>query len=1032
MHRAFVSPLPQLRALARAHPAAPKKVLVPRSQIGRAFEDGLARDEGGWAGLSTLIVRHYAEQIARPRILASGRSELPVGGRSFLAARLLEALQARGHLDGLPGPAQLASTVADALETLRRAGAAPEDLQARAEAPDASATFRVVAACYERYLQALADDGLYDDAQVFRWAAERVRAGVPSVEQSVVAVSDAVDLPERAYAFLRAVQNACAQFYRLGAPAPHDAPPQTAAARFATAAVPSADRADPKPDRPVREERALRLRRAVGARNEVDAVFRDVLAADVPLDEVEIAVAGEQPYVSLLAARAQQMDIPLSIGTGRPAAQTRTGAALLAFLEWITEGFAPDILIRMLRSGRLRIDRVRDDIADATGPVEMEAHDVATRLAARRYEPGRDGYKRALAGALHRMDERIDDLEARGLAPDHDRTQRRELAFVHRLVQQLLDLVPRRASIQTMAARARTFIETFGPVDPPSDEGPEAERTLDEAARNVLWQRVDRLAEVPVGYEAPGPRLARLLRRWLRGQYVRAEHPRPGAAHVVPLESAAYGDRSHLFVVGMDSDTLSTAAVEDALLRDHDRRALGDVLEGVLPEQRAAPDDAQWRHEQALARHTGPLSLYTRVFDVERGEERFPAPLFLQLEEAAGDEAAPPRGFLPPAEARPLSDLEAWLAAYRARGETADPAPSARTALATHYPWIGQGEAARAARAADTYTVHDGLLDAGAYPALDFLGDDYDGPPMSAGRLETFAATPYLYFLKYVLGVEPLDEPALDDEPWLNALRRGSILHDIFEAFLRRLDELGEPPRPAHEALLTKILDDRIEEEASRVAPPSEGVQEAARRQLLADAQVFLRSEGERARTHTPVHYEVGFGYGAYRRREEDFGAVSLSVDGRTMPLRGRIDRVDRRPDGTLEVWDYKTGRRSSFDEGDPLKDGAQLQWALYAYALEALTGDTVTASGYYFPTTKEMGTRLAFDPAEHRAAVTRHLRRLARLAASGTFPMHPKARYRNAWMYRGYDRLFPDLAARSRQLQGKTLPDDRPAPPSF
>jgi RecB family exonuclease len=1004
-------------------------VLVPRSQIGRALEDALAREESGWAGLSTVIVRHYAEQIARPRILASGRTELPVGGRSFLAARLLEALQAHGHLEGLPGPAQLASTVADALETLRRAGAALQDVQARAEAPDASATFRVVAACYERYLQALADDGLYDDAQVFRWAAERVRAGVPSVEQSVVAVSDAVDLPERAYAFLRAVQNACAQFYRLGAPAPHDAPPQTAAARCATAAVPPADRAASKPDGPTRKERDVRLRRAVGARNEVDALFRDVLAADVPLDEVEIAVAGEQPYVSLLAARAEQMGLPLSLGTGRPAAQTRTGAALLAFLEWITEGFAPDILIRMLRSGRLRIDRVHDDIADATGPVEMEAHEAATRLAARRYEPGRDGYKRAFEGALHRLDKRIDDLEARGLAPDRDRTQRRELAFVHRLVQQLLDLVPRRASIQTMAARARTFIETFGPVDPPPEKGPEAERTLDEAARGVLWQRVDRLAEVPVHYEASGPRLAQLLRRWLRGQYVRAEHPRPGTAHVVPLESAAYGDRSHLFVVGMDSDTLSTAAVEDALLRDHDRRALGDALEGVLAEQRVAPDDAQWRHEQALARHAGPLSLYTRVFDIERGEERFPAPLFLQLEEATGTQDAPPRSFLPTAEAHPLSDLEAWLAAYRARGETADPAPSARAALATHYPWIEQGEAARAARAADTYTVHDGLLDAGAYPTLDFLGDDYDGPPMSAGRLETFAATPYLYFLKYVLGVEPLDEPALDDEPWLNALRRGSILHDTFEAFLRQLDE---PPRPSHEALLTGTLDTRIEEEASRVAPPSEGVKEAARRQLLADAQVFLRSEVERGGTHTPLHHEVGFGYGAYRRHEGDFGELSLSVDGRTLPLRGRIDRVDRRPDGTLAVWDYKTGRRSSFDEGDPLKDGAQLQWALYAYALEALTGETVTASGYYFPTTKEMGTRLAFDPAEHRAAVTRHLQRLARLAASGTFPMHPKARYRNAWMYRGYDRLFPDLAARSRQLQGKTLPDDRPVPPSF
>jgi ATP-dependent helicase/DNAse subunit B len=322
-------------------------------------------------------------------------------------------------------------------------------------------------------------------------------------------------------------------------------------------------------------------------------------------------------------------------------------------------------------------------------------------------------------------------------------------------------------------------------------------------------------------------------------------------------------------------------------------------------------------------------------------------------------------------------------------------------------------------------------LPEGNYPELDFLGG-HDGGPMSAGRLETFAETPYLYFLKYVLGVEPLDEPALDDEPWLNALRRGSILHATFESFMKALDDRGETPAPAHEWLLEETLRAELDAEIEKVAPPSEVVEEAAYRQLLDDARVFLRSEIEHCRTHDPEYFEVGFGYGPYRRRDGDFGDVSLAVGENTVTLRGRIDRVDRRSDGTLAVWDYKTGSLSSFDEGDPLKDGAQLQWALYAYALETLTGDEVGTSGYYFPTMREMGARLAFDPDACRSAVEDCLRRLARLAATGTFPMHPKARYRSGWRYRGYDRLFRDLAARSRALQEKVYPDDRPVPPSF
>ncbi len=1026
----------QLRALGRAYPHAPKVVLVPRTQSGRALEDTVARAEGGWAGVATRIVRRYAEQVAQPRIAASGRSALPVGGRSFLAARLLKALQHRGGLEGLPSPGQLAGTVADAIETLRRGGASLDQVQARAEAPDASATFRVVAACFDGYLKALDERGLYDDAQVFRWAAEEGREGrAPMIGRSVVAVCDTVDLPERADQFVRALRDTCQHFARLGRPEPDDPPPQTAAARFAEIPPPS-------PDGPSEEMSArVRTRRAVGAGNEIEAVFRDLLEAEVPFDEVEIAVAGERPYVSLITDRAARMGVPVSVGTGRPVAQSRTGKALLSFFEWITEDFDPSLLVRMLRSGHLRLDRVRAEIEDEIGPVNLAAHEVATLLAARRYEAGRDGYVKALGAAIDRADERIDELEDRGLDPNRDREQRRDLEFVRRIVDALLALVPRQATIQEMAAASRQFIEQFGPVDPPPQDKPEPERTLDEAARTVLWQRVDRLTRVPVDYEASGPPLAALLRRWLDGQYVRAEHPRPGTAHVVPLESAGYGGRSHLYVVGMDSDTLSTAAVEETLLRDQDRRGLNDVLEGVLPERRSAPDEAQWRHERAIGRHAGPLALYSRTYDVDSGEERYPSPLFLRLEADATAEgtsgergAASNRveGFLPAPDGLRLSDTEAWLAAYRQRGAQPPDHETARADLITRYPWIRRGERARQARQSGDYTVHDGLLAKGDHPELDFLRGAPEDGPMSAGRLETFAETPYLYFLKYILGVEPLDEPALDDEPWLNALRRGSILHATFETFMKRLDERDERPAPEHESLLKETLRKVLDAEIKEVSPPSEVVEAAAYRQLLEDAQVFLRSEIEHCRTHEPLSFEVGFGYGPYRRSEGDLGAVSLGVAGHTMALRGRIDRVDRRPDGTRAVWDYKTGGLSSFDEAEPLKDGGQLQWALYAYALETLTGEEVGTSGYYFPTTQEMGTRLAFDPTAHRAEVERCLQRLSRLAASGSFPMHPKARYRSGWRYRGYDRIFRDLGARSRDLRAKTYPDARPVPPSF
>ena len=1015
------SVLAQVHALCEAHPQTPTSLLVPRRQIGRALENAVARKRGRWGGLDSSIVRHYAEAIARPTIAASGRTECPVDGRLFLVDRLLRDHDADALLGDLPGAHQMAPTVAEAIETLRLAGAARAPVRRRAASDDASVTFRLVAACYDPYLDLLDREALYDDAMVFRWATERVRTTpVPRVTEAVVAVCDGVDLPPVAHAFLDAVRMHCRAFYRVGASDPTGAPPQTAADRFPDAARP-----------PVSEAPAavhVQTCRAVGATNEVKAAVRDLLDRDAPLDDVEIAVAGDRPYLSLIADQMTESGVPVSIGPGLPAAQTRTGTALLSFFEWITEDFDPAILIRMLRSGHVRLDRIQD----ADSPADGAPHEVATRLAARRYEPGRRGYDTALRHAIDRKTERIDDLTEKGLDPAQTKTERAHLEHARSVVDALLDLAPREASVPAMARMARTFIERFGPVDPPPDDLPETERTLDEAARSVLWERVDRLTRLPVDGTASGRRLAALFRRWLDRQRVRAERPRPGAVHVVPLDSAGYGGRSHLYVVGMDSDTLQTAERDDALLRDADRRVLNDALDGVLPERSETDGRSQWRYEQALRRHSGSLHLYARTFDVERGEERYPSALFLGMEAAANasqDDETRLDGFVPRNEQVLLSDAEAWLAAYRQR--TASPDTTAREALQTHAPWVRDGEQARQERRSDTYTTHDGLL-SDADPDLDFLRDGYGGPPMSAGRLQTLAETPYLYFLQYVLDVAPLDEPAIDEEPWLNPLRRGTILHDTFKTFMQTLDDRDERPTREHEPLLREVLNDRIEEETAVMAPSSPVVEASARRRLLADARIFLRSEAAHCQTHTPVEFEAGFGHGPYRRKEGDRPVAPLTVGEQTLPLRGRIDRIDRRPDGQLVIWDYKTGSTSGFDDEKPLKQGVQLQWALYAYAHEALTDDAVARSGYFFTSVKEMGTRLTFDPARYRSDVEKCLEALGRLARTGSFPMHPRAKTLNPWKYRGYARLFRSLTSRSQHLKAKAYPDDRPVPPSF
>ena len=1051
--------LDQLEGLCAAHPIAPKYVFVPRVQLGRAVEDALGRDRKSWAGLQCLIPRHYAERLAEPAAQASGRVEVPVGGKSILAARVMEDAAEDDALQDLPESPSFASAIGRAIDTLRLGGVGPEAAWERAGRPEAADSLRAVARCYDGYLSLLEGEALYDDANVFRWATKRVRAGAaPEVGQAVFAVCNGTELPERAYQFLRALQAQGHAFYRIGASSGDRtsgdrAPAQSARTLFpGTGPPPQSGDANPGSSSP------QRFRRAVGAFNEVRAVFRDILADEVPLDDVEIAYTDGQPYLALIADTADRLGVPVSIGTGLPGRLTRTGQALRGFLEWAAEDFEMAILIRLLRMGHVRLDRAlrQWEVREVT----LEAHEAATLLAGRQYEAGRHGYRSALDVAIEDKERRIRELQEKGLRPDRTREEKSKLELLRRVVDELAALAPRETTAQAMARNGQRFLETFGPVDPPPEDKPEEERTMEEAARAVIWQKLGALTRLPFSYESSGKRLAQLFRDWIDGQYVRAEHPRPGAAHVLPLESAGYSGRSHLYVVGFDSDTFSAAGLDDVALGDADREALSEPLEGTLPAQASAPSDALWRAAQALGRRTGPATLYTRTFDISEGEERYPSSLFLRLERrarsedgAGGDPEGHVIGFLPrETEDVFLTDSEAWLAAYRTRSSArsappADPASepepgaadetaretaheTAREALRGAYPWIAHGEEARRARRSDAFTTHDGLLTPGLHLELDFLSSSYDGEPLSAGRLETLGETPYIYFLKHVLGARPLDEPALDDEPWLNRRRRGTLLHRTFAAFMERLE--GAAPAPGHEELLERTLGEQLDREMRRHAPPNEATERAARRQLRRDAHLFLRAEVEHADGHDPIHHEIGFGLGPYRRQRGDLEeAAAVDVgEGKELRLRGRIDRVDRRADGTLAIWDYKTGSMSGYDAEDPLGEGATLQWAVYAYALEALTGETVARSGYFFTSADAMGERLAFAPAPHRSDATALIRRLAQLARQGCFPMNPRARYISRWEWAGYERLFSDIEARSRELQAKEYPSDRPAPP--
>ena len=169
----------------------------------------------------------------------------------------------------------------------------------------------------------------------------------------------------------------------------------------------------------------------------------------------------------------------------------------------------------------------------------------------------------------------------------------------------------------------------------------------------------------------------------------------------------------------------------------------------------------------------------------------------------------------------------------------------------------------------------------------------------SVSALETYQQCPFKFFARYVLKLE--EEP--DDEEVMDPRSQGEFVHHVFERFFADWQAAG------HGAVTPDNLDEArrvfetVVDRSLRALPAAEAGLERTR--LLGSpaaaglGEAVLRMEAER-----PVavverlleHPLTG-----------DF-AIRTPSGHRSVPLRGKADRLDLLADGTFRLIDYKTG----------------------------------------------------------------------------------------------------------------------------
>lgn len=989
-----------LAAFCGEHPFDEKILIVPSFVTGREIGEALARESGSWINVRFITVPALAAEILERQGQGAAAKPMTASAELALTDRLFRELLAQGRLDyfGRAGASPgLARALHRAIRDLRLDGRSSADLR-----PDrflVGRKGRELALILDLYERALEEDRLLDLPALLARAA--AAAGKPLGSSWVLLPVD--QRLRRLEADL--VKNAGAG--RL-VPVPGDAVIGLERPRQCRPAQTPGDLSlagrlswlfAPRQAPPEKEEPGIEIFRALGLANECREILRRIYAGKIPFDRVEVLAPSGSPHATVFYLLAARTGLPVTFADGIAVSFTAPGRLFFGLAEWLMNDFSSDDLCRLLETGDLVLPG-----GDSGG---SDGAPVAARTACRHLRNamigwGRDRYIERLAALRDGKQADLDAFAAAGSCEvgedaDAERTgfaaAIAEIGELSAAIGRILGKIPEPDAAGTYDLRrlCQAFTELLR-------DHARAESDLDARALKAILDRLEEFIAESRFPALPLKEALDLIRSSGASLRVGASPPVAGRLHVAGLATGGFSGRPVTFVAGLDEAAFPGRGLQDPVLLDEERTAISDSL----PTSADGLRSNLFGLAAVLASLQGRVVLSYPSYDVIEGRESFPSSIVLQafrllrggpeLDYAALDKALPEAaGFLPGGPGRAFDEAEWWLDRL-----TAEPRPDGPRSVAANFPDLAAGLEAIGARAALKLTAYDGIVDIAAVRAqVDPVAGS--AAVMSATRLELLAKCPFGYFLRHILKVQPPEEVAFDRTRWLDPLQRGSLVHEILCEFMTEVAAKGEEVAVSrHDGFMTRLAGQHIARTRLTIPPPSEGIFESERRDILETLAIFLAAEEKRETKGRPLAFEKPI-------VDEP---IALG-GGRSFRLRGFIDRVDLIGRDTYRIIDYKTGNPAPYEGLVHFGRGRTLQPALYAVALEQILARErpggkpyVAESGYLFPSRRGEGDEImvrGFDRNRLRSL----LDDLLSLLAKGYFIAGPEAKcgycdYRN------------------------------------
>ena len=916
-----------------------KILITPDFNTGRQILQDLSRNSSGWVNFKTATVESLALEIAAEKLLRDKIEKISSIESNFIVDGIFTRLAEEGRLayfekhiinTGIIG------AITDIIIELKMSGVSPEGIKEdNFIDPKKGEDIKLI---FSRYEDTIKEKRLADTADMIA-AACKILEGSSAQDSSIkyIVLSRYVNTPLEKE-FIKSISGndliIIGEEEVCGLDTPKDRWEEKA----------SKNRIDPVSNiertgwlfdidnAPVPlDDNTISLFSGAAYRNELYELLGRITAEKIPIDKVEIIYTNSDPYLMSLYNICKKLELPASFSEGLPGDTSPPGMALKGFLLWINDDFLEVHLRKLLKYSLIRTPR-------GTGP------SLAHALRTSKIGWGRERYSLVLNKEIAALKDKI---KAGG--KEKYKWKLDIFKALNDITGRLLEIIPRtdnngKVDFSKLCSACLQFLSDF--ITARDEDG--------ASYQSNLIRKLEVLADITESEAALEEATGKLLEVISRLPY-KTSGPRPGHLYISNLSAGGRSGRDNTYIVGMDNHKFPGTQTQDPVLLDEERQRIDTGIR--LSKDRLK--EKLYDFTSMLASLKGRVTVSYSRYDVADDRQMFPSSAYLQVYRLKKGSSSidyqklltGPAGPSGSGPAKVIDGTGWWVEKLTGSGSIKD----GRQSIFNIYPLLRQGDKAIRQRSGSELTIYDGYINP--------EGTELDPRKnselvLSCSAIETYAGNPFSFFLEYILKARRPEEISRDRLIWLDPAQRGSLLHEVFQLFIRTIKDTAVRPGKAEQGkIINKILDGVLKKYTEDVPVPGPAVYSHEVEVLRRDLEVFLDVNSKLCQPHL-LEFEFGFGDKAPIR-------IYIGADS-YIHIKGKVDRVDLDSDGNYHVWDYKTGSAWAYEKNGYIAGGRQVQHILYAKAVEATTG-TVAKCGYMLPTEKGIssgkGTIFERDP---------------------------------------------------------------------